>query len=192
MGFLYGVPPNTHEDVLLEIVALNRKNYETRRITMPIYITEKLNPAKYEVQLKIDNLNVDDMFDVERMDRLMDVFRKRLWKDSQDDLYITFLASAIQLGARLPLNPNEGEGYFTYLLMLSCHLIYYFNRVVLRLGSKSPLSTELVELQEEVRPLWKVPSCPRDFKRTTVERYFREAGFALDWCAFRLVRFIRF
>lgn len=118
MGFLYGVPPNSHEDVLLEIVALNRKNYETRRITMPIHITEKLNPAKYEVQLKIDNLNVDDMFDVERMDRLMDVFRKRLWKDSQDDLYVTFLASAIQLGARLPLNPNEGEGYIYRLIHL--------------------------------------------------------------------------
>lgn len=194
MGYLYGVPPNNHHtDVMLEIVALNRKNYETRRITLPIHITEKLNPAKYEVQLKIDNLNVEDMFQIDRMDRLMEVFRKKLWKDSQEDLYVTFLASAIQLGARLPLNPKEGEGY-NALKFIKTSKVYYallIFRVVLRLGSKAPLSIELNELQDEVRPLWKVPTCPRDFKRTKVERYFREAGFALDWCAFRLVRFSR-
>ncbi|XP_065171271.1 epsilon-sarcoglycan-like isoform X2 [Atheta coriaria] len=168
-GFLYGVPPNKMGHVNLDVVALNRKTYETRKHILPIHITEKLKPAKYEVQLKIDNLNVDDMFDLERMDRLKDVFRKKLWKDSDDDLYVTFLASAIELGARLPVNPTEGEG------------------VVLRIGSRAPLSNELIELQEEVKPLWKVPSCPRDFKRTTVERYFRDAGFNLDWCAFRLL-----
>lgn len=50
-----------------------------------------------------------------------------------------------------------------------------------------PFSQELNELQEEVKPLWKLRSCPRDFKRTSVERLFREARFALDWCSFRLV-----
>lgn len=110
-GFLYGVPPNINNaEVLVEIVALNRKNYETRRIVLPIHITEKLNPAKYEVRLKIDNLNVEDMFDTDRINRLLDVFRKRLWKHSRADLYITFLASAVKFGARLPLNPSEGEG----------------------------------------------------------------------------------
>lgn len=59
--------------------------------------------------------------------------------------------------------------------------------MVIRLGSRADFSAELLELQEEVRPLWKLQSCPRDFKRTTVERVFREAGFALDWCSFRLV-----
>ena len=29
--------------------------------------------------------------------------------------------------------------------------------------------------------------CPRDFKRTSVERHFREKGFGVDWCAFRLL-----
>lgn len=58
----------------------------------------------------------------------------------------------------------------------------------MRLGSEFMFSTELTELQEEVKPLWKVPVCPRDFKRTSVERFFRDAGFALDWCSFRLVR----
>lgn len=75
------------------------------------------------------------------------------------------------------------------MFVRNCYYLHLY-RVVLRIGSKAPLSQELVELQEEVKPLWKVPSCPRDFKRTTVERFFREAGFALDWCAFRLVRFL--
>lgn len=111
-GFLYGVPPNKHNaKIPLEIVALNRKDYSTRREVLTIHVTEKLNPAKYEVHMKIDNLNVEDMFDVETMERLKDVFRKQLWKDSQSDLYLTFLASAVQLGARKPLNPEEGEGY---------------------------------------------------------------------------------
>lgn len=48
-------------------------------------------------------------------------------------------------------------------------------------------SQEMNELQEEVKPLWKLKSCPRDFKRTSVERLFREAEFTLDWCSFRLV-----
>ncbi|XP_018321233.1 alpha-sarcoglycan isoform X2 [Agrilus planipennis] len=168
-GFLFGVPPNKHNaEILLQIIALNRKNYETRQSVLPIRITEKLNPARNEVQLKIDNLNVEDMFDTERMNRLKDVFRKKLWRESDEDLYVTFLASAIQMGARLPPNPKEGEG------------------VVIRIGSIAPFSMELIELQAEVKPLEKVPLCPRDFKRTTVERYFREAGFALDWCTFRL------
>lgn len=65
--------------------------------------------------------------------------------------------------------------------------IYFYFRVVVRLGSTVPFSQELNELQEEVKPLWKMPSCPRDFKRTSVEILFREAEFRLDWCSFRLV-----
>lgn len=110
-GFLYGVAPEKHPThVTLEIIALNRKNYETKRYELPIYIIEKLNPAVNEVHLKIVNLNVEDMFDTDKIKSLKDVFGENLWKDSVPDLYVTFLASAVQLGARLPLNPNEGEG----------------------------------------------------------------------------------
>ncbi|KAK4875575.1 hypothetical protein RN001_011997 [Aquatica leii] len=169
-GYLYGVPPDSlYSDVHIEVVALNRKNYETRHHVITIHVNEKLNPAKNEVHLKIDNLNVEDMFDHERIERLKNVFRRNLWKESSKDMHLTFLASAVQLGARLPPNPDEGEG------------------VVLRIGSKAHLSSELIKLQKEVKPLWKHTSCPRDFKRTTVERFFRDAGFALDWCAFRLI-----
>lgn len=59
--------------------------------------------------------------------------------------------------------------------------------MVLRLGSRSNFSMDLFELEKEVKPLWKMSSCPRDFKRTSVERYFRNASFIMDWCSFRLV-----
>lgn len=167
-GFLYGVAPRNQKYFQLEIVGLNKHTYETRYKVLDMNVLEKENLTKYEVHLKIDNLNVEDMFNRNRTEQLLDIFRKKLWKDATD-IYATFLASAIELGARLPLKPSEGEG------------------VVIRLGSSMPFSQELNELQDEVKPLWKLPSCPRDFKRTSVERLFREAGFALDWCSFRLV-----
>ncbi|XP_050594555.1 epsilon-sarcoglycan isoform X5 [Bombus affinis] len=179
-GFLYGVAPKDRKYFQLEIVGLNKHTYETRYKVLDMNVLEKENLTKYEVHLKIDNLNVEDMFDRNRTEELLDIFRfvdktqgktrprKRLWKNAMD-LYVTFLASAVELGARLPLKPTEGEG------------------VVIRLGSSMPFSQELNELQEEVKPLWKLPFCPRDFKRTSVERLFREAEFALDWCSFRLV-----
>lgn len=110
-GFLYGVPPSNYRSIVpLEIIALNKNTYETKVQILNIVISEKLNQARFEVHMKIDNLNVEDMFDVERMEALKDIFRKQLWKDSDSDLYITLLNSAIELGARKPLNPNEGEG----------------------------------------------------------------------------------
>ncbi|XP_025163037.1 epsilon-sarcoglycan isoform X1 [Harpegnathos saltator] len=166
-GFLYGVAPKNQKDFQLEVVGLNRHTYETRYKVLDINVLERENLTKYEVYLKIDNLNVEDMFDHNRTEKLLDIFRKKLWKAAVD-LYVTFLASAIDLGARLPLKPSEGEG------------------VVMRLGSTVPFSQELIELQEEVKPLEKMPSCPRDFKRTSVEILFRESQFNLDWCSFRL------
>ncbi|KZC15013.1 Epsilon-sarcoglycan [Dufourea novaeangliae] len=167
-GFLYGVAPKHQKYFQLGIVGLNKHTYETRYKVLDMNVLERENLTKHEIHLKIDNLNVEDMFDRNRTEELLDIFRKKLWKEATD-LYVTFLASAIELGARLPLKPSEGEG------------------VVVRLGSSMPFSQELNELQDEVKPLWKLPSCPRDFKRTSVERLFREARFALDWCSFRLV-----
>lgn len=47
---------------------------------------------------------------ISRMTRLKDILRTKLWTESSNDLYPTFLASAIDLGARLPLKPSDGEG----------------------------------------------------------------------------------
>ena len=54
-------------------------------------------------------------------------------------------------------------------------------------GSQANFSQDLLNLERETTPLRVLPSCPRNFKRTSVERYFREKGFAIDWCAFRLM-----
>ncbi|KAI4488282.1 hypothetical protein M0804_005130 [Polistes exclamans] len=168
-GFLYGVAPKNQKYFQLEIVGLNKHTYETKYKVLDINVLEKQNLTRYEVNLKIDNLNVEDIFGRNRTEKLLHIFRNKLWTTAMD-LYVTFLASAVELGARLPLKPGESEG------------------VVMRLGSSVPFSQELIELQEEVKPLWKLlPSCPRDFKRTSVERLFREAGFLLDWCSFRLI-----
>ncbi|KAJ8966351.1 hypothetical protein NQ317_003024 [Molorchus minor] len=130
-------------------------------------------PARYEVHLKIDNLNVEDILEADKMDGLKRIFQKQLWSNSARDLYVTFLGSAVELGARKPLNPIQKEG------------------VVVRLGSYEPFTTELQKLHEEVGPLRKILAtmneCPRDFKRTSVEVLFRNASFTLDWCNFRLI-----
>lgn len=79
------------------------------------------------------------------------------------------------------------KSHFSDIFLIVKEEISFYFRVVVRLGSTVPFSQELNELQEEVKPLWKMPSCPRDFKRTSVEILFREAEFRLDWCSFRLV-----
>ncbi|XP_031764263.2 epsilon-sarcoglycan isoform X2 [Galleria mellonella] len=168
-GFIFGTPPRgTKKPIMLEVIGLNRQDYETRRVLITLKVQPKEKMARHEVELKIDNLNVEDLLDEHRMSRLKDILRTKLWTESNQDLYTTFLASAIDLGARLPLKPEDGEG------------------LVVRLGSSVPFSSELKRLREEVRPLSRLPSCPREYKRTTVERLFRDAGLTLDWCSFEL------
>lgn len=169
-GFIFGVPPPNSPSFNVDLISTNKDTYETQVKTIHLNVTDKQDPAKFEVHLKIDNLNVEDMFDSHRLQKLLNVFTSILWKSSKDNLYVTFLASAVRLGARLPLRPQEGEG------------------VVIRLGSREEFSEELRELQDEVKPLWKFTSCPRDLKRTSVDRHFRSQGFILDWCSFRLVK----
>lgn len=168
-GFVFGTPPRgTKSPITIEVIGLNRQDYETRRLVLTLQVKPRAVMAKYEIELKIDNLNVEDLLDNHRMIRLKDIFRSKLWPESKGDLYATFLASAIDLGARLPLKPNDGEG------------------LVIRLGSTAPFSNEVKDLREEVRPLSRLTNCPREYKRTSVERMFRDAGLTLDWCSFEL------
>lgn len=53
------------------------------------------------------------------------------------------------------------------------------------MGSFARFSERLKQLQEEVRPLYKLPTCT--YKRTSVQKIFENAGFKLDWCAFRIL-----
>lgn len=55
------------------------------------------------------------MFQEDRISNLLDIFKQNLWLDSKFNLYVTFLASASDLGQRLPLDPNDTEGQ-VYLL----------------------------------------------------------------------------
>lgn len=95
----------------IEIIGLNRKTYETRRRVVHLHIENKSEIATHQIYLKVDNLNVDDFFDLYRMSKLLNIFKYKLWKESFFDLYFTFLSSAVSLGARRPLRPTEGEGY---------------------------------------------------------------------------------
>ncbi|KAJ2940487.1 hypothetical protein O0L34_g6417 [Tuta absoluta] len=168
-GFIFGTPPRgTKSEITLEVIGVNHADYETRRNLVTLHVHPKEAMARHEVELKVDNLNVEDLLDQHKMTRLKDILRTKLWPESNDDLYATFLASAIDLGARLPLKPSDGEG------------------LVVRFGSMAPFSSELKRLREEVRPLSRLPSCPRGLKKTTVEKIFREAELMLDWCRFEL------
>ncbi|KAH8324593.1 hypothetical protein KR074_012225 [Drosophila pseudoananassae] len=167
-GFLYGTPPESTagKDVNLDVVALNRKNYETRRVVIQLFVVNKF-PTPNIVQMKIDNLNWVHLMDPGRVENLRNIFRKDLWPNSKEDLSVVFMESAVNMGGRLPLRPQQREG------------------VIVHVGSFAKFSPRLIELQEEVRPLYKLPTC--NYKRTSVQKIFENVGFKLDWCAFRMV-----
>ncbi|XP_037927914.1 epsilon-sarcoglycan isoform X2 [Teleopsis dalmanni] len=167
-GFLYGTPTDrlAGKALNLDIVALNKANYETRTVVLSIFISQKF-PAPNVIQMKIDNLNWVHLMDPGRVENLRNIFRKDLWTESENDLSLVFMESAVNMGGRLPLRPQQREG------------------VIVHLGSFAQFSKRLKELQEEVRPLYKLPSCT--YKRTSVQKIFESAGFKLDWCAFKMV-----
>ncbi|XP_017047993.1 epsilon-sarcoglycan isoform X2 [Drosophila ficusphila] len=167
-GFLYGTPPESAagKDLSLDVVALNRQNYETRHVVISMFVAYKF-PTPNVVQMKINNLNWVHLMDPGRVENLRNIFRNDLWQNSREDLSVVFMESAVNMGGRLPLRPQQREG------------------VIVHVGSFAQFSPRLMELQEEVRPLYKLPSCT--YKRTSVQKIFENAGFKLDWCAFRMV-----
>lgn len=56
-------------------MGLNKHTYETGYKVLDMNVLERENLTKYEVHLKIDNLNVEDMFDRNRTEKLLDIFR---------------------------------------------------------------------------------------------------------------------
>nr|XP_016927257.1 epsilon-sarcoglycan isoform X2 [Drosophila suzukii] len=166
-GFLYGTPPESAagKDLSLDVVALNRQNYETRHVVVSMFVAHKF-PTPNVVQMKINNLNWVHLMDPGRVENLRNIFRNDLWPNSKEDLSVVFMESAVNMGGRLPLRPQQREG------------------VIVHVGSFAQFSPRLKELQEEVRPLYKLPSCT--YKRTSVQKIFENVGFKLDWCAFRM------
>ncbi|XP_067126574.1 epsilon-sarcoglycan isoform X1 [Centruroides vittatus] len=172
IAFLYGAPEEAG-GVQIEIIALNRNKYETYRKVISFIVEKKKKEARHEVELKFSNLNVEDMFEGERLQQLIKIFENSLWRKSHqsDVIYVTMIASAIDVGGRFPVNPREKEG------------------VVVRVGGTDNFSRDLLDLEREIQPLrvLKVP-CPRDYKRTSAEHLFRREDFISDWCSFRLVK----
>jgi hypothetical protein len=103
--------------------------------------------------------NVNDFF------TLKNLFS--LWMESYRDLQLTLAESAVALGGRRPLRPTAKDG------------------TVAEVGSSADPSSRLQELDRETGPLRRLPSC--SYKRTSAEPDFRQVGFAVDWCAFRLL-----
>lgn len=171
---MYGVPPTPGLAFEIDVVAINKNTYEYGLLRLGLNVSdeEKLEDgyqAERCVKLKIDNLNAVDMFDAHRMRNLKSLFGRHLWPESEPDLHLAYIASAFDLGFRRPLDPTLKNG------------------LVLYLGSNANFSQALYDLDQETKVLRGFPSCPRDFKRTSVERHFRAKGFALDWCEFRLM-----
>lgn len=167
-GYLYGTPSKlySNQNFQIEIVALNKQNYETRRRTLSFKVINKEAPENV-VAMKIDNLNWVHLMDAGRVENLKNIFRNDLWPESKEDLEISFMESAVKMGARVPMKPAQREG------------------VIVHLASKVKFSDRLLELQEEVKPLYKIQSC--NYKRTSVQNIFENSGFKLDWCAFKIV-----
>eukprot|EP00092_Neocalanus_flemingeri_P008945 GFUD01009623.1.p1 GENE.GFUD01009623.1~~GFUD01009623.1.p1 ORF type:complete len:506 (-),score=92.78 GFUD01009623.1:448-1965(-) len=166
-GLIYGVPTAAGH-TCIQVVATNRHTFETGELVLNIHVENDPSPPQSEVQLKIDNLNIEDIFDRHRTERLKEIFKQRFWLESFEDIHLTFADSAIELGGRRPLKPTHKDG------------------VVVHLGSRSNFSEPLLALDSETQPLRNHETC--SYKRISVERYFRQAGFAIDWCSFRLLK----
>lgn len=168
-GYLYGSATEKYagRKIDIEIIALNKSNYETSRIVIPIKIFFKKAPLN-KIEMKFTNLDFVNLTNVKTVNNLKGIFTEELWPQSVDDLSIVFMESATKLGARLPLDPRNSEG------------------VIIHLGSDAKLSTRLIELDQEVKPLVsKLTTCT--FKKTKAQLFFHKLGFQIDWCAFRIV-----
>ena len=164
-GLLYGLPPSAGL-TKLQILATDTQTFNTHRRLLSIHTTHKVT-NQFQVNIKIDNLNIEDVFDERRKGRLLDLFKTRFWPEAAEDIHLSFADSALRVGGRRPLKPSSKDG------------------VVVRLGSSREFSSSLIALDQETEPLRKHSTC--SYKKISIERYFRQAGFAVDWCSFRLI-----
>lgn len=117
-GYLYGTPPekSSGREVLFDMLALNKLNYETTHFVLALAITRSIGYHKNTVQMKIDNLNWVHLMDPGRVENLKNIFRQDLWPESKNDLHISLMESAIEMGGRVPLRPQQREGWAKWIL----------------------------------------------------------------------------
>ena len=132
-GLLYGVPPSQGQ-TSLEVLATNTETFDTSKLVVSLH-TQTRAENQYQVRLKIDNLNIEDVFDETRKGRLLSLFKTRFWTESTDDIHLSFAESALKVGGRRPLRPSSKDG------------------VVVRLGSGHNFSSSLLDLDRETEPL---------------------------------------
>ena len=85
------VPPRANEIYHLAVVATNRETFETglMNLTVNVTATSLGATAKYNIKLKIDNLNIEDVFDPHRLKNLRSLFMDRFWPQSSSDLHLS-------------------------------------------------------------------------------------------------------
>ena len=132
-GLLYGVPPSQGQ-TSLEVLATNTDTFVTSKMVVSLHTQTRAN-NRYQVRLKIDNLNIEDVFDETRKGRLLSLFKTRFWPEAAGDIHLSFAESAIKVGGRRPLKPSSKDG------------------VVVRLGSRHNFSFSLIDLDQETEPL---------------------------------------
>ena len=117
--------------------------------------------------MKINNLNIEDM--QARKDEIVNIFKNFLWTNTTD-LFITMIASPLDVNHRAPLNPKSKEG------------------VVLRLSSKSEFSNDLLLIDRETEPVKNRIPCPSKYRSISMEHAFKQRNLQIDWCSFRLIK----
>lgn len=70
-------------EVEIEIVGLNKMTYETKCITIQLFIDNKHQTPVNTVQMKIDNLNWVQLMDPGRVENLKNIFRYRFHGNNQ-------------------------------------------------------------------------------------------------------------
>ena len=133
-GLLYGVPPSQGH-TKLQVLATDTNTFNTHRLLISLHSQQLKSGNDFQVSLKIDNLNVEDVFDERRKDRLLNLFKTRFWTEAAEDIHLSFAESALNVGGRRPLKPSSKDG------------------VVVRLGSKHNFSSSLLSLDKETEPL---------------------------------------
>ncbi len=187
-------------------------NYEIKCITVQLLIVNKHQTPVNTVQMKIDNLNWVQLMDPGRVENLKNIFRWKLEPKSDgintkkfflqkysETIYgpkakrtSTLCSWNRQLKWELEFHcvHSKKKGNWTIVnnqIYIDLQVQSQINSrsVIIHLGSTTPFSPRLIELQEEVKPLYKIASC--SFKRTSVQTIIENAGFKIDWCAFRIV-----
>ena len=133
-GMLYGVPA-LHGQTKLQILATDTETFNTHRRLLSVHTHQHRHINQYQVNIKIDNLNIEDVFDERRKGRLLDLFKTRFWTEAAKDVHLSFAESALKVGGRRPLKPSSKDG------------------VVVRLGSSNNFSSSLLALDRETEPL---------------------------------------